>query len=441
MSMENEKIVASLDIGTTQISALVGKKQASGQVEVLGIGTAASEGVVRGVVANIDKTVAAIEKAVAQAEDTSNIDIHVVNVGIAGQHIRSTVHQGSITREAVGEEITVEDVTRLTSDMYRMVTPPGSEIIHVAPQHYCVDYEEAIKDPVGMSGVKLEGDFHVITAPTSAINNVHKCAKRAGLEVDRLILTPLAASLAVLSDEEKEAGVCLIDIGGGTIDMAIFQEGILLHTEVLPFGSEAITADIKQGCGVMESQATLLKTKFGKAIAEEAEAHALITIPGLRSRPAKEISVRNLAHIIEARMEETIELIHTRLISLGFQSKLSAGMVITGGGARLQHVQQLFEFMTGMDIRIGYPDEHLRPNSSVVLKSTHYATSVGLLLAGFKALDYREEYYKTTERTMGTANQHRKKKGDTSPDFFRRLLNRTKGLLIDDYDDKNGYQG
>jgi len=439
--MENEKIVASLDIGTTQISALVGKKSASGQLEILGMGTAPSEGVVRGVVNNIDKTVAAIEKAVSQAEAASHIDINVVNVGITGQHIQSTLHRGSITREAVDEEITVEDVTKLTNDMYRIVTPPGSEIIHATPQHYLIDYEAGIKDPVGMSGVKLEADFHIITAPTSAVHNVHKCVKRAGLEVDSLILSPLAASLAVLSSEEKEAGVCLVDIGGGTVDVAIFQEAILRHTAVIPFAGEAITADIKQGCSVMEPQAALLKTKFGKAIAEEADAQALVTIPGLRSRPAKEVSVRNLAHIIEARMEEIIELVHTEVITTGFQGKLAAGMVITGGGAQLQYVQQLFEYITGMDARIGYASEHLEPNSSEALKSTTHATGVGLVWAGFSALDYREEYYRTAKGTSSTANKHRKKQPKESSDFFRRLFNKTKGLLMDDYDDKGDYQG
>lgn len=439
--MENKKIVASLDIGTTQISALVGRKNELGQLEILGLGTAASEGVVRGVVNNIDKTVAAIAQAVSQAEEASNIDINVVNVGLAGQHIKSTLHRGSITREAVDEEITVEDVAKLTSDMYRIVTPPGSEIIHATPQHYLVDYEAGIKDPVGMSGVKLEADFHIITAPTGAINNVHKCVKRAGLEVDSLILAPLAASMAVLSDEEKEAGVCLVDIGGGTVDVAIFQEAILRHTTVIPFGGEAITADVKQGCSVMDPQAAMLKTKFGKAIAEEAGAHEFVTIPGLRSRPAKEVSVRNLAHIIEARMEEIIELVHTEVINAGFQGKLAAGIVITGGGAQLQYVQQLFEYITGMDARIGYPSEHLGPNNSEVLKNTTYATSVGLVWAGFRALDYREEYYRTTKGMGSTANQHRKKQAKESPDFFRRLFNKTKGLLMDDYDDKGDYQG
>lgn len=431
--MENDKIIVGLDIGTTKICVLVGKKNEYGKLEILGMGKAVSDGVVRGMVTNIDKTVVAIEKAVKQAEDSANIDINVVNVGIAGRHIKSAIHRGSITREAVDEEITVEDVAKLTSDMYRIVTPPGSEIIHVMPQNYTVDYEKDIKDPVGMSGVKLEADFHIITAKTSAINNVYKCVKRAGLEVDKLILESLSSSLAVLSEEEKEAGVCLIDIGGGTVDLVIFHDSIVRHTSVIPFGGNIITADIKQGCMVMEHQAELLKTKFGKAITEEAGANELITIPGLRNRPPKEISVRNLATIIEARMEEIIELTHTEIIASGFQGKLAGGIVITGGGAQLQHIKQLFEYITGLDTRIGYPNEYLGKGKNNAVKSPMHATGIGLVLAGFKALDYRENYYRTTK---GAATlKKNSKKSKKSPDFFRRILNKTKELLVDDYRD------
>ena len=429
--MENDKIIVGLDIGTTKICVLVGKKNEYGKLEVLGMGKAVSDGVVRGMVTNIDKTVAAIEKAIKQAEDSANIDINVVNVGIAGRHIKSSIHRGSITREAVDEEITVEDVARLTGDMYRTVTPPGSEIIHVMPQNYTVDYEEGIKDPVGMSGVKLEADFHIITAKTSAINNVYKCVKRAGLEVDNLILEPLSSSLAVLSDDEKEAGVCLVDIGGGTVDVAIFHDSIIRHTTVLPFGGNSITADIKQGCMVMEHQAELLKTKFGKAIAEEAATNEVITIPGLRNRPPKEIAVRNLATIIEARMVEIIELVHTEIITAGFQGRLAGGIVITGGGAQLQYVKQLFEYITGLDTRIGYPNEHLGRGKNNEVKSPMHATGVGLVLAGFKALDYREDYYRASKGAK-TLKQN-SKKAKKSSDFFRRMLNKTKELLIDDY--------
>ncbi len=438
--MGKDKIIVGLDIGTTKICALVGRNNEQGMFEVLGMGVAASEGVVRGMITNIDKTVLAITKAIKQAEHTSNIDINVVNVGIAGRHIKSTLHRGSITREAVDEEITVADVARLTNDMYRIVTPPGSAIIHAMPQHYTVDYEEGIKDPVGMSGVRLEADFHIITAKTSAINNVYKCITRAGLQVDRLILEPLSSGLAVLSDEEREAGVCVVDIGGGTMDMAIFHDAIIRHTAVIPFGGNVITADIKQGCMVMESQAEQLKIKFGKAIAEETVINELVTIPGLRNRPAKEVSVRNLACIIEARMEEIVALAHVEIIASGFKHKLAAGIVVTGGGAQLQGIARLFEDITGLDTRIGYPTEHLDPNKQDEVQRPTYATGVGLVLVGFKALDYREEYYRTSQNTAHTTAKQGNKQGEKrTPDLFRRILNKTKGLLMDDYDGSKEY--
>ncbi|MEO1097884.1 MAG: cell division protein FtsA [Bacteroidota bacterium] len=434
--MENDKIVVGLDIGTTKICAIVGRKNEFGKLEVLGMGKAESDGVIRGIVTNIDKTVAAIEKAVKEAEDQAGINIRVVNVGIAGQHIKSSIHHGSITRDSNDDEITVEDINRLNNDMYRIVIPPGSEIIHVMPQDYTVDYEDGIKDPVGMSGVKLEADFHVITAQTNAINNINKCVRRAGLEIENLILEPLASSLAVLSEEEKEAGICLIDIGGGTTDIAIFHDNIIRHTAVIPFGGNIITSDIKQGCMVMQHQAELLKTKFGTAIAEEASPNEIVSIPGIRNRAPKEISVKNLAHIIEARMEEIVELAHTEIITSGFENRLAGGIVITGGGSQLGSLKQLVEYMSGMDARIGYPNEHLGKSKVDAVKSPMYATSVGLVLSGFRALDERENRYnETRENSRGTTTKRREATGD----FFSKILNKTKGLLIDDLDGKSDY--
>lgn len=430
--MQENKIIAGIDIGTTKICVLVGTRNEYGKLEILGMGKATSNGVVRGMVANIDKTVTAIEQAVKEAEDSAHIDINVVNVGIAGRHIQSSIHRGSITRETIDEEITVEDVAKLTNDMYRIVTPPGSEIIHVMPQNYTVDYEEGIKDPVGMSGVKLEADFHIVTARTSAINNIYKCVQRAGLEVDSLILEPLASSIAVLSSEEKEAGVCLVDIGGGTVDVAIFHDSIIRHAAVIPLGGHILTQDIKQGCMVMEHQAELLKTKFGKAIAEEVGMHTHISIPGLKDRASKEISVYNLACIIEARMEEIIALIHAEIMFSALHQQLAAGIVVTGGGAQLQYLKQLFEYVTGLDTRVGYPNEYLGKSKLDEVKSPMYATGVGLVLAGFQALDYREDYYRISKATT----IKRRKKTQQSSDFFRRIFSKTKGLLIDDYRDK-----
>jgi cell division protein FtsA len=433
--MENEKIVVGLDIGTTKICAIVGRKNEFGKLEVLGMGKAESEGVVKGIVFNIDKTVFAIEKALREAGDQSGIDIGVVNVGIAGQHIRSFIQHGGITRTSKEDEITVADVERLTQDMYRMVVPPGSQIIHVMPQDYMVDYEDGIKEPVGMSGVRLEADFHIITAQTNAINNINKCVRRGGLEIEDLILEPLASSLAVLSDEEKEAGVCLIDIGGGTTDIAIFYDNIIRHTAVIPFGGNIVTNDIKQGLMVLPQQAEQLKTKFGKAIAEEASVNEIVSIPGIRNRAAKEISTKNLSNIIQARMEEIIEMAHNEIISSGFENRLAGGIVITGGGAQLSCLKQLVEYMTGMDTRIGYPNEHLGKSKIESVKSPMYATAVGLVLAGFRSLDEREDRYKEVRETVKV----KVKKTPGTKNFFNDILTKTKSLLIDDLNDKNEY--
>jgi cell division protein FtsA len=435
---QQDKIVVGLDIGTTKICAIVGTKNEFGKLEVLGMGKAVSDGVIRGIVTNIDKTVMAIEKAIAEASEQSGIDIGVVNVGIAGQHIKSSIHHGSITRDTLEDEITVDDISRLSNDIHKIVMPPGCEIIHVMPQDYIVDYEDGIKDPVGMSGVKLEADFHVITAQTNAIRNINKCVKRAGLQIENLILEPLASSMSVLSDEEKEAGVCLVDIGGGTTDVAIFHDSIIRHTAVIPFGGNILTTDIKEGCKVMQNQAELLKTKFGKAIAEEANPNEIVSIPGLRNRPPKEISIRNLAHIIEARMEEVIEMVHAEIITSGYASKLAGGLVITGGGSQLAYVKQLFEYMTGMDARVGYPNEHLGKSKVEEVKSPMYATTLGLVLSGFRAIDERENQYKEKQQT-GTGAKKEVKSSRKGSEFFKGLIDKTKGLLMDDFNDKNEY--
>lgn len=443
--MQNDKIVVGLDIGTTKICALVGRKNEFGKLEILGMGKAVSEGVVRGIVSNIDKTVDAIRKAIKQAEEQSGINIGIVNVGIAGQHIKSLQHNGSITRLSTDQEITVDDVNRLTNDMYRLVTPPGSEIIHVMPQDYKVDYEEGIVDPVGMSGVRLEGNFHIITAQSNAINNINKCVNRAGLEIENLILEPLASSMSVLSEEEKEAGVALIDIGGGTTDLAIFKDNIIRHAAVLPFGGNIITSDIKQGCMVMQNQAEQLKVKFGRAIADEASDNEIVSIPGLRDRTPKEISLKNLAYIIEARMEEIIELVYSEIVRSGYANSLTAGIVITGGGSQLQNLVQLVEYLTGLDARIGYPNEHLGKSKIDAVKSPMYATSVGLVLSGYRSLDDRITRYTEIKHTETRTNEQRvvvnakDKQSSGGGDFFKKILDRTKGLLIDDFDDKQNY--
>src|SRR5690554_224419 len=438
--MENDKIVVGLDIGTTKICAIIGRKNEFGKLEVLGMGKAVSDGVIRGIVTNIDKTVNAIQKAVSDASDMADVDISDVIVGIAGQHIRSSIHHGVIIRNPKDDEITVEDVRRIANDMENIVVPPGNSIIHVMPQDYTVDYEDGIKDPVGMSGARLEADFHIITAQSTAINNINRCVKRADLISKDLILEPLASSLSVLSDLDKEAGVCLVDIGGGTTDIAIFYDNIIRLTAVIPFGGNIITSDIKEGCMVMQNQAELLKTKFGRAIAEEANPNEIVSIPGLRNRPAKEISIRNLSSIIEARMEEIIEMVQSEIVASGMYKKLAGGIVLTGGGSMLNGVSQLFEYMTGLDTRIGYPNEHLGKSKIEEVKSPMYATTVGLVLAGFKALDDREDLYRQRKAPTVESKSGRESRLEMpAKDIFGSIRRRLRDFITDDIGDENNH--
>jgi len=385
--MDAPEIVVGLDIGTTKIACLVGRKTEHGKIEMLGVGKAPSVGVTRGVVSNIEKTVQSIRAAVEEAEAKSGVEIKVVNVGIAGQHIKSLQHRGMITRDSIEEEINQQDVDALIDDMYKLVMMPGEEIIHVLPQEYIVDRQSGVKDPIGMSGVQLEANFHIITGAMASAKNIYKCVAKAGLAVAELILEPLASASAVLSDEEKEAGVVLVDIGGGTTDIAIFHDGIIRHTAVIPFGGNVITEDIKEGCTIMHRQAELLKTKFGTALSNQSQENEIVCIPGLRGRDPKEISVKNLSNIINARMAEIIEHVYYEIKNSGYEKKLIGGIVVTGGGSQLKHISQLFEYATGMDARIGFPNEHLSSNTSNNLTSPLFATGVGLVAKGFENFD------------------------------------------------------
>jgi cell division protein FtsA len=424
------KIVVGLDIGTTKIACFVGKKNEHGKIEILSMGKSESLGVLRGMVANIERTVHSIKLAVEEAQERveGDLKIRVVNVGIAGQHIKSIQNRGSHTRDQFEDEISQKDIDALIDDMYKLVMPPGEAIITVLPQEYIIDNEQGIKDPIGMLGRRLEANFHIITGQIDASKNIKKCVERAGLVVDEIILEPIASSESVLSEEEKEAGVVLVDIGGGTTDVAIFHEGIIRHTAVIPFGGNVITEDIKEGCSIMKSQAERLKSKFGSALASETQENEVVCIPGLRGRDPKEITVRNLASIIQARMEEIIELVHYEIINSGYSKKLIGGIVVTGGGAQMKHITQLFEYITGMDTRVGYPTEHLANNNSIEnLTSPMYATGIGLVLKGFEALDKKDATAITA--SAGSVKTHSvKNKGS----FFDALVKKIPGLFADE---------
>ena len=381
--MKNNKICVGLDIGTTKIVALVGKKNEYDKIEILGYGKSKSQGVHRGVVNNITQTIQSIQLAIEDAKISSGHDIKDVVVGIAGQHIRSIQHSDYITRIKPEEVINEDDIQKLINQVYKLVMLPGEEIIHVLPQEYKVDGQGEIKGPMGMYGGRLEANFHVVVGQVSSIKNIGRCIKSSGLEMENITLEPLASSDAVLSNEEKEAGVALIDIGGGTTDLAVFKDGIIRHTAVIPFGGNVITEDIKEGCSIIEKQAELLKIKFGSAWPGENKDTEIVSIPGLRGRDPKEISLKTLSKIINARVVEIIEQVFLEIKNYGHneqKKKLIAGIVLTGGGSQLNHLKQLVEYITGMDTRIGFPGEHLASETIKNISSPMFATSVGLLM-------------------------------------------------------------
>lgn len=381
--MEQTKYSVGLDIGTTKIVAIIGRENEYGKIEVLGMGKSKSLGVHRGVVNNITQTIQSIQLAVEQAVTDSGLEIKEVVVGIAGQHIRSLQHSDYITRENSEKVISDADLELLCDQVYKLIMLPGEEIIHVLPQEYKVDAQAEIKQPIGMYGGRLEANFHVVVGQVTSIKNIGRCIKSAGLDLANITLEPLASAKAVLSQEEKEAGVALIDIGGGTTDLAIFKDGIIRHTSVIPFGGNIITEDIKEGCSIIEKQAELLKIKFGSAWPGENKENEIVSIPGLRGREPKEITLKNLSKIIHARVVEIVEQVYVEIKNYGYdepKKKLIAGIVLTGGGSQLKHLKQLVEYITGMDTRIGYPNEHLAGHSDEDIASPLYATAVGLLM-------------------------------------------------------------
>jgi cell division protein FtsA len=388
---QKDQLVAAIDIGTTKIVALVGRINDNNRLEVLGMSKTVSKGVKRGVVLNIEETVNAIETTVTEAQRISGITFKDVFVGIAGQHIKSIRTRGYINRDSYEDEITREDISRLVTDMYKIPVDIGEEIIHVLPQNYIVDSETGVKNPIGMSGKRLEANFHIVIGQVASAKNIEKCIDRVGLSVKQLILEPLASSEAVLTEDEIEAGVVLVDIGGGTTDVAVYYDDIIRHTAVIPFGGNVITRDIKEGCSILHRQAESLKVQFGSALGDLAQEDKVVTIPGISGREPKEISFKSLAYIIQSRMEEIIDAVLYEIESSGYMDKLSAGVVITGGGAMLRHLPQLVKFKTGMDVRIGYPNEKLAADKNEEINQPMFATSIGLLLKGAEFLKEKNE--------------------------------------------------
>ena len=343
--LADAKIVVGVDIGTTKICAVVASADDLGRVHVRGVGVAASEGLNRGVVVNIDKTVEAVKKAVAEAEYSAGVETQSVVVGIAGDHIQSFQSRGVIT--VAGGEINREDVQRLLEDTRHVAMPADREILHVLPQEFIVDGQDGVADPIGMSGVRLEANVHIITGLVSAAKNVYRCIEKAGYEVDDIVLEPLASSHAVLHDDEKEVGVVLVDIGGGTTDIAVFEDKTIRHTAVVAVAGNKVTDDLRKGLGILHDQAERLKREFGVAISDLGQEDNEIQIPGIGGRPDKAIGQSTLAQIIQPRLEEILEFVAIEIKRSGYGRHLSAGVVLTGGGALIPGTAELASEILG----------------------------------------------------------------------------------------------
>ncbi|WP_185872439.1 cell division protein FtsA [Blattabacterium cuenoti] len=427
--MEYQDIAIGLDVGTTKIVAMVGRRNEYNKIEILGIGRSKSIGVHRGVVNNITQTIEAIREAVSEAEHSSGLKIKEVIVGIAGQHIRSLQHNDYITRLDFENVINQKDIQKLIDQVHKLVMLPGEEIIHVLPQEYKVDSQAEIGEPIGMYGSRLEANFHVVVGQISSIRNIGRCVKAAGLNLSGMTLEPLASAEAVLSTEEREAGVALVDIGGGTTDIAIFKDNIIRHTAVIPFGGNVITENIKTDCLIIERQAELLKIKFGSAWPGENKETEIVCIPGLRGRDPKEISLKDLSHIIHKRVCEILEQVNIEIQNYGNEEqkkRLIAGLVMTGGGSQLKHIRPLSEYITGMDVRIGYSNEYIAGEKNGIISNPEYATSIGLVIKG---LDDKKKYLCTPDMVHKYDNNH------TSEVISTKFYNKKQKLNYEDNSD------
>lgn len=395
MNPNEAPIIVGLDIGTTKIAAIAGRKNEYDKLEILGFGRANSSGVQHGQVLNIDQTIKGIQQALANcALSNPDLEINEVYVGVAGHHIKSLQTRGDIVRQNPDTEIEQWEVDQLVENQRKTFIPAGDQIIDVIPQEFHVDNNHNITVPVGVNGVKLGANFHIITGDRNAIRNINRAVERSGLKTKDLVLQPLASASAVMSDIDLEAGVAILDIGGGTSDLAVFCEGVLKHTAVIPFGGENITNDIRTGLGVLKIQAEQMKIQFGSALTNETKSNAVITIPGLKGMPAKEISVQNLAHIIQARMTEILEFVtyHLKQVELDARA-LSGGIILTGGGSQLMHLKQLTEYVTGLSARIGFPNEHLAANHIDELTKPMYSTCIGLILKGYNDFEHKRKEF------------------------------------------------
>ncbi|MCO5230016.1 MAG: cell division protein FtsA [Chitinophagales bacterium] len=394
------RIIQAVDIGTTKVAAIVARQTSNGKLEILGLGKSPSFGVTKAEVLNVSRTIDAIKSAVAEAEKQSGITFNNVYVGIAGSHINSLQHRATLMREDYKTLISQFDIDKLKEDTYRLPLPPGDEIIDILPQDYKVDNITNVQDPIGMVGNKIEVNMHVVTGSTTSVNNIKRCIEGANLKVLKIFMQPIASAAAVLSREEKQSGVALVDIGGGTTDIAIFVDETIAHTAVIPFGGESITHDIEQGCRILKSTAEGIKVQHGSTFLLDEHENLIISIPGVGGRNPKEISMKNLVGIIQARMEEILDYVNHEISSSALGEKLNCGIVFTGGGSHIKHLRQLSEYHTGHDVKIGLPNEHLVKSKIQDVDNPIYSTVIGLIIKGLEVQEFEHQEDKKVDKPV-----------------------------------------
>ena len=375
---ESKNLIVALDIGTSKIAAIVAELRPEGGFEVIGMGSSPSRGLKKGVVVNIESTVNAIQRALEEAELMADCKIRDVWAGIAGSHIRSFNSHGMVAIKDL--EVAQTDVDRVVETARAIPIPTDQQILHVLNQEFVIDGQEDVREPIAMSGVRLEVKVHIVTGAVSAAQNIMKCVRRCGLEVNDLILQPLASSMAVLSEDEKDLGVCLLDIGGGTSDLAVFTQGAIRHTAVIPIAGDQITNDVAMALRTPTKDAEEIKRRHGCALRELADAQEMIEVPGVGDRPSRKLSRQTLAEVIEPRVEELYSLVQAELRRSGFEELLSSGVVITGGSGAMEGMVELGEEVFHMPVRLGLPS--YSEGLSEVIRNPRYSTGVGLLMAG-----------------------------------------------------------
>jgi cell division protein FtsA len=377
---DNSNMIVGLDIGTSKVVAIVGELKADGSLNIVGIGSHRSRGLKKGTVVNIESTVESIQRAVEEAELMAGCRIHSVYAGIAGSHIRSMNSHGIVAIR--DREVTRADVDRVIDAAQAVAIPADQRVLHILPQEYIIDSQEGVKEPLGMSGVRLEAKVHLVTCAINAVQNIEKCIKRCGLQVEEIILEQLASSYAVLTDDEKELGVCMVDIGGGTTDIAIFTEGAIRHTGVIPIAGDQVTNDIAMALRTPTDNADEIKIKYACALTQLASPGDMIQVPGVGERPARELSRQALAEVVEPRYDELFTLVKAELQRSGYENLMAAGIVLTGGTSKMEGVIELAEEIFHMPVRIGLP-QGVKGLADIV-RNPIYSTGVGLLLYGVK---------------------------------------------------------